>query len=172
MMTRPRHWAGAAGVIGLVGTTFVAAFSVGAAFTTDLTSVGLGAGAILTAALTGVLVTIGAGSARVTGVRGLPGARIAGWILYALAMVTGAAMVVVGLVLTFPSPVILAVAALGCTGLILFSADAFASAAEANQLPAPEPRARRSGPSVVPVLSAVKTTAGSLAPSVGLAVAW
>lgn len=167
LLTRPRHWAGGAGVIGIIGSLAVAGLAIPAT-STGFVGTLFGALAVTAATITGILVLAGSGSARKV-VAGAPGARITGMILYIAALTLGAAMVVVGLLVDYPPPLVLGVAGLGVAGLILMSIDAFVASGQANALPE-APRASRARPSVVPLLSAVRTANGSLAPTVGVGV--
>lgn len=168
MLTRPRHWAGGAGVIGIIGSLAIGGLAVPASFP-GFTGTLFGALAVTVATITGILVLSGSGSARKAGVPGAPGARIAGMVLYIAALTLGAAMVVVGLLVDYPPPLVLGVAGLGISGLILMSIDAFVASGQANALPE-APRTARPRATVVPLLSAVRTTNGSLAPTVGVGV--
>ncbi|MBL8914853.1 MAG: hypothetical protein JNM17_29380 [Archangium sp.] len=168
LLTRPRHWAGGAGVIGIIGSIAVAGLAIPATIPT-LVGTLFGGLAVVTAAITGALVIAGSGSARRAGVAGAPGARVTGLILYVATIVVGAAMAGAGIFITVPSPLILGVAALGVGGLLLLTIDAFVASGQANALPE-APRTVRPRATVVPLLSMVPTTTGSLAPTVGVGV--
>jgi hypothetical protein len=146
-------WAVGGGAIGIV-TMGVLAGLVGtvlALFGSNATTY-IGIVATVVAAVGIPLAEGGAASARRSGeVRGLVGARITGWVLYGLTLVSAVVAIALGLAGgTVGAPVIIAMGALGITSALMMTLDAFASAREARNLSSPQASGGpRHGPFVV-----------------------
>ncbi len=173
MLTQPSHWARPAGWVGIGAAAVVVGFGVVSAATYDTTALAISSGAIafIAAAAGAPIVAVGGASARFDpSITGIPGLRIAGWVGYGLAMVTGAAMIISGFFVTYSPALILAVSGLGAASLVCLSVDAFSSANGADEYIASH--AHAGGPTVLPTLTLSRGPRGDLAPALALAGAF
>ena len=127
-------WALGGAVMGFVSAGMVGVLAVGSAATSGalFPSLPLGALATLIFGITVPLVASAASSARNgTGVSGVLGLRIVGWIFYGLTLANAVVAVVLGVTTTVPAPIILSLGALGILTEVFMSIDALVSRGQA-----------------------------------------
>lgn len=158
-------WGRKAFVLSIITAIVVGGLTAGIVIADDETvGLALGIPATLIGAITLPIVASGGKSARRSGnVVGNPGLRLAGWILYGLAL--GDAVVLIGLGLgdsPAPAPVAGSVGLLGMASAIALGVDARNSAIEAEL---------KAG-MIQPAVGAARDASGDLTPTVGMQVRW
>jgi hypothetical protein len=166
-------WALPAGIIGIISAAGVLGLSIGSAVTLEddfgfrevVPAVPLGVSAFVLTAAVAPIVFVGGGSARRgAGATGSLGLRIGGWVAYGVALLAGLYILLFNVadIIEAPEWLIIADGVVGALALVMFSADAFISHAEASQ------GAISQGPAILPTLVWAKTNDGGSLPTVGL----